>query len=88
MQEGVEECDLGDAVNEFKYGGCVPVTCKWGPRCGDGEVDAPDEVCDPGDPIGQGDGLVSCSGTCRYKGRIAFLSSETFSGNLGGLAGA
>ena len=83
-----EDCDLGDAGNSFEYGGCNPVTCKWGPRCGDGQVDAPNEVCDPGDPNGQGDGVVACDGTCRFLGRIVFLSSTTFDGDLGGLAGA
>ena len=87
VQAGVEECDQGEA-NEFKYGGCVPLTCKWGPRCGDGEVDGPEEVCDPGDPNGQSDELVPCDADCRFKGRIVFLTSETYDGNLGGLAGA
>ncbi len=85
---GAEDCDLGDAGNSFDYGGCNPVTCKWGPRCGDGQVDAPNEVCDPGDPNGQGDGVVTCDGDCRFAGRIVFLSSTAFNGDLGGLAGA
>ena len=87
VQAGVEECDHGEN-NEFKYGGCVPATCKWGPRCGDGEVDSPDEVCDPGDPNGQGDEIAPCDASCRFEGRIVFLTSDTYDGNLGGLAGA
>ena len=83
-----EDCDLTDAGNSFEYGGCNPITCKWGPRCGDGEVDGPNEVCDPGDPNGQGDGVVACDGDCRFVGRVVFVSSVTFDGDLGGLAGA
>jgi hypothetical protein len=88
VHAGSEDCDLGDTGNSFDYGGCNPVTCKWGPRCGDGEVDAPNEVCDPGDPNGQGDGVVACDGDCRFVGRIVFVSSVTFDGDLGGLGGA
>ena len=88
VHAGIEDCDLSDAGNTFGYGGCNPVTCKWGPRCGDGEVDAPNEVCDPGDPNGQGDGIVACEGDCRFVGRVVFVSSMTFDGDLGGLGGA
>ena len=87
VQTGVDECDFGD-YNDYNYGGCIPKTCKWGPRCGDGDVDAPDEVCDPGDPNGQDSELVGCDASCRFKGRLVFLSSVGFTGNLGGLAGA
>ena len=87
IQTGVEECEPGD-VKEVEYGGCLPVTCKWGPRCGDGHVDVPHEVCDPGDPNGQDDALVSCDAGCRFEGRIVFLTSNEYSGNLGGAAGA
>jgi len=66
----------------------VPVTCKWGPRCGDGQVNDPDEVCDPGDPNGQGAEFVPCEADCRFKGRIVFLTSGTYDGKLGGLMGA
>lgn len=84
---GVEECDIG-AANGKDYAGCNDITCKWNSRCGDGIVDPEHEHCDPGDPGGQGDGIVSCSGSCRFAGRIVFLSSLKFNGNLGGLAGA
>lgn len=84
---GVEDCDLGSG-NSFEYGGCNPQTCKWGPRCGDGQVDAPNEVCDPGEPNGRGDGIALCDDSCRFEGRIVFLSSVKYDGDLGGLAGA
>jgi len=87
VQTGVEECDHGK-YNELTYGGCLPITCKWAPRCGDGEVDGPDEVCDPGDPDGQGDEFLPCEANCRFKGRIVFLSSGIYNGDLAGLAGA
>ena len=87
VHTGVEECDMGPA-NGKNYAGCNDITCKWNSRCGDGIVDPNHEHCDPGDPGGQGDGIVPCSGSCRFSGRIAFLSSLEFDGNLGGLAGA
>lgn len=86
VNAGVEDCDMG-TENGFDYGQCNKLTCKWGPRCGDGQVDAPDEVCDPGDPNGQADG-VGCDVDCRLLGRIVFLTSEGYDGNLGGLEGA
>lgn len=87
VHAGFEDCDLG-AGNSFEYGGCNELTCKWGPRCGDGQIDAPHEVCDPGDPNGQGEGIAVCDNDCRYEGRVVFLSSVTYDGSLGGLAGA
>ena len=88
VQAGVEECDMGDDANALEYGGCVPVICKWAARCGDGQLDVPYEVCDPGDPDSQNTELVGCDPGCRFKGRIVFLSSLAYDGNLGGLAGA
>jgi len=35
-----------------------------------------------------GEELVGCDVSCRFKGRIVFLSSVAYDGNLGGLAGA
>lgn len=87
VQAGVEECDPGD-TKKVDYGGCLPVTCKWGPRCGDGHVDVPDEICDPGAPNGQDDAIVGCGESCRFAGRIVFLTSNEYSGDLGGLDGA
>lgn len=87
VHAGIEECDMGPD-NGKNYAGCNDITCKWNSRCGDGIVDPDHEHCDPGNPQGQGDGIVSCSMSCRFAGRIAFLSSLKFDGNLGGLAGA
>ncbi len=88
IETGVEECDFGDALNSYEYGGCLPATCKWGPQCGDGDLDVPEEVCDPGDPSGQGEGVVECDADCRCVGRMVFISSQKYNGDMGGLSGA
>jgi fibro-slime domain-containing protein len=45
---GLEECDLGDAQNDGSYDGCTP-ECTDGPHCGDGVVQADhSEDCDNG----------------------------------------
>lgn len=87
--KGVEQCDLG-ASNSFEYGGCRPDDCTWGPRCGDGVVD-PEEECDLAELNGTGDeveGHSACSATCRWVGRLVFVSSATYTGMLGGVPGA
>ena len=45
--KGAEECDLGAENSDTLYGGCT-TQCKFGPFCGDGTVDAPQEQCDLG----------------------------------------
>lgn len=87
VQAGKEECDLG-AGNSNAYGGCVPVTCLWGPRCGDGVVSPGHELCDPGAPVEGDDEIAACTPGCRFDGRIAFLSSQAYTGDLGGISGA
>ncbi|HVY29150.1 MAG TPA: DUF4215 domain-containing protein [Polyangiaceae bacterium] len=52
-----EECD--DGTNAGGYGGCNK-DCTLGPRCGDGNVDEPDEACDDGNSV-SGDG---CTAKC------------------------
>jgi len=42
-----EECDLGAMNNDTQYGGCTTM-CKFGPFCGDGTPNMPDEECDLG----------------------------------------
>jgi len=87
--EGVEACDMG-AANSKDYGGCA-LDCQWASRCGDGLVDVGYEDCDQGALNGSGrevDGKAPCTDTCRWIGRVVFLSGETFSGNLGGVSGA
>jgi hypothetical protein len=55
---GGEECDCGDgsvpvpatctaANSDATYNGCT-TQCKWGPYCGDGTVQSPQEDCDLG----------------------------------------
>ena len=75
---GGEECDCGDgsgdlpsgcteANNDSTYGGCT-TQCKFGPFCGDGNMDSPQEACDDGKANGatyskdKGNG---CSVTCQ-----------------------
>lgn len=86
---GEEDCDFGPG-NLGEYGGCRP-DCTWAPRCSDGQLDEGFEECDLGLLNGTGMGLedmVSCSLTCRWQGRLVFLSSATYDGALGGLPGA
>lgn len=86
--DGVEECDLGDG-NSSGYGGCNE--CQWGPRCGDGLLDEMHEVCDLGDLNGTGIGegeQAPCRSTCTWQGRLVFVTSQAYSGALGGLDGA
>jgi cysteine-rich repeat protein len=57
-----EQCD--DGVLDGSYGGCTK-TCKLGPRCGDGVVQADKgETCDDGNTT-NGDG---CSSACKKEG--------------------
>lgn len=86
---GVEACDEGYANNNL-YGGCTP-QCQWGPRCGDGHVDPVHEECDSGDANGREpakEGETYCTNVCRWHGRLVFLSSTPYTGDLGGLDGA
>lgn len=87
--DGGEECDFAHGNNEA-YGGCHPVTCKRGPHCGDGILDAKHELCDRGELNGSGisdDELAPCGTNCDFFGRIFFITSETFSGDLNGVSG-
>ncbi|MBZ5711998.1 hypothetical protein [Nannocystis pusilla] len=88
VRHSVEECDLGDG-NSSGYGGCNE--CQWGPRCGDGLLDEGHEVCDLGDLNGTGVGegeQAPCRSTCTWQGRLVFVTSQAYSGALGGLDGA
>lgn len=91
LWKGVEECDEGMA-NTSEYAGCRPDDCTWAARCGDGMIDPEHEECDLGDELnGTGDaieGHAACSATCRWVGRLVFISSATYSGVLGGVSGA
>lgn len=76
VEEG-ELCDDGNMVGGDK----CPGNCK-GP-CTNGMIDG-DEACDDGNTV-FGDG---CSPTCTRDGSYVFVTSETYSGLLGGLGGA
>ena len=82
---GVEECDDGPNNQAGLYGGCTPMTCTKGPHCGDKVIQAPQEECDDGDQNGD-QGM--CTGGCAWNGSIVFATSKTYSGALGGIAGA
>lgn len=80
VQAGVEKCDLGEN-NSHDFGSCNPLTCQWGPRCGDGIVTPTYELCDPGAPIDPKDGeVLACGQDCRFEGRIVFITSDDYDG--------
>ncbi len=85
--EAKEACDEGQNNNQTKYNGCKP-NCTLGPRCGDGIVQPNGgEECDHGEANGSGMARaegVSCSDGCRFEAKLVFLSSQTFTGQLGG----
>jgi fibro-slime domain-containing protein len=72
-----EECDCGDGKdtsepqsadcpgrnNDTLYGGCK-TNCKWGPFCGDGNKDDPQEQCDKGKDNGSNLGPDGCTFGC------------------------
>lgn len=84
-----EQCDFG-LGNSDAYGGCSPDTCQWGPRCGDGIVDTPNESCDRAELNGSGmtpDEFAPCSLMCGFMGRVIFVTNELYNGDLGGVSG-
>ncbi|MFZ6181424.1 hypothetical protein [Nannocystis pusilla] len=85
---GVETCDLGDG-NSSEYGGCDG--CQLAAHCGDGIVDEGFEVCDLGGLNGTGISTGKeppCRATCTWQGRVVFVTSQAYTGALGGLDGA
>jgi fibro-slime domain-containing protein len=70
-----EECDCGDddlaetpagcsgKNNDTLYGGCKK-DCTWGPFCGDGNTDKPEEQCDKGKDNGSDLGKGGCTFGC------------------------
>lgn len=87
--EGFEECDLGD-LNLGYYGGCTK-ECTLASHCGDGVVDPLFEECDLADLNGAGVGMGDeppCESGCNWQARLVFISSLSYSGDLGGVAGA
>ena len=84
IHAGVEACDDGDANNANIYYGCHPVTCTRVSWCGDAKTQ-PEEECDPEDPnVAE----LTCTDECQIVRKIIFVTSATFTGKLGGLAGA
>ncbi|HEY0133221.1 MAG TPA: hypothetical protein VGB85_04050, partial [Nannocystis sp.] len=88
---GWELCDNGVANSDF-YGSTCGEQCTPAPRCGDHIVQAAEgEECDLGPDNGglKGDEQgILCEATCRSKSLRAFVTSEAFGGDLGGLDGA
>lgn len=80
-----EACDDGP-LNQAApgYGQCSQ-TCARGPFCGDGTVQAADgEQCEPG----ESDEFDNCAPGCVFKPRLLFLTSQAYTGAMGGISGA
>ena len=86
---GWELCDEGDA-NSDAYGSICDAQCAPGARCGD-NILQPAEQCDLGADNGgmKGDlqGIL-CDASCNRRALRAFVTSQAFTGDLGGLDGA
>ena len=78
LQDGVEECDDGNTVDDD---GCDSMCV--GAVCGDGMVQAGEE-CDDGGT----DPMDGCAADCLWEYRIAFATSSSHAGDIGGLAEA
>ena len=88
---GGEECDCGDGTvpipascsgqknDDTVYGGCT-TQCKWGPYCGDGISQSPQEQCDKGKLNGSDNGPDGCMFGCLMPHRCGDGSVDT---NLG-----
>lgn len=74
-------CEACDDGNTEDGDGCHG-DCTLG-ICGDGIVD-PGEQCDDGNASNDDD----CNNECRENRKIVFVTSATYTGNLGGVAGA
>lgn len=88
---GWELCDEGGA-NSDSYGSACGEQCTPSPRCGDHIVQAAEgEECDlgpdNGGPKGDEQGIL-CEDSCRSKSLRAFVTSQAYTGDLGGLDGA
>ena len=80
-----EECDLGEENGVGDYGGCN-ADCTLQPDCKDGEYQKDLEDCDPSaEEFAE---AAICTDVYTWDGVIVFVSSESFEGDLGGLAGA
>ena len=81
VRDGAEDCDDGNAVDTD----ACTTACKHA-NCGDGLVWAGLEECDDGNQV-DSDG---CELDCRLTGaqKLIFITSQMYTGNLGGLVGA
>jgi cysteine-rich repeat protein len=80
VQAGVDECDDGNMVNTDM---CIN-TCKLA-KCGDGVTQMGVEECDDGNM----NNADTCSNACKAQlTKFVFVTSITYTGNLGGLDGA
>ncbi len=85
ITEGDEECDLGEMNGEGDYGGCNS-DCTLQPACKDGKYQPDFEACDPS--ADEFEEAAICTDVCTWDGVIVFVTSESFEGDFGGLAGA
>ena len=90
IQTGKEACDFGEDDGEGKYNGdgtyngCTEL-CQLGAHCGDNELQADHEDCEKmGPKMEDGSQCVEC----KWEANLIFVSSMSYSGNLGGLEGA
>jgi len=83
-QLGKESCDDGEKNGDGSYGGCTDL-CQLGPHCGDKIHQPAHEECDAMDPeLEDGSKCVGCV----WNANLVFVSSEFYTGALGGVAGA
>lgn len=87
---GWELCDQGDANSDI-YGSLCGIACKPGARCGDHILQPEHEQCDlgadNGGPMGDEQGIL-CDASCDIQALRAFVTAQTFTGDLGGIEGA
>ena len=81
-----EECDLGAEMNGDGLFSTCSEECMIQPACNDGIYTPSIEECDSSDPLFVE--AAVCSDACTWKGVIVFVTSATYSGDLGGLSGA
>lgn len=85
-----ELCDQG-AANSDAYGSACGSQCTPGARCGDHILQPEHEQCDlgadNGAPKGDEQGIV-CDASCDIQALRAFVTTQAFTGDLGGIEGA